>query len=315
MGVGNVYTMFSLDLSSPIAATFSRLANLGATPNLSIGKAFPAGLPYPMFATLRGGAPRVQFTTSMIDTLFDVCLASSGNGYSADLSGGTNTFSFEKVLAYGVRDPTVSVHPQLVVSDPMLYWSNISVAHGGVAVATVALAVAFDGTNSPLAYSAVTLSGTQTATEEFGLGQVKINGTALDGVRSVSIDSGVELVEIGDESDIWPTLVAVRRCAPMVSVEMLDLSYLGTVGLSAAGAGVVLNGSTGIEIYFRRRDHGGANATGAVHPKITIANGTVHPADFGASVGSGGRLGISVTAVTSTATTPPMLVAVGATHP
>ena len=314
MAVANVYTLFSFDITSPAAAKFSRLTNFTVNGGLNVAKAFPAGLPYPMFTTIRGGAPGCSFSTPQIDTLFDVCLASTGNGYSADLSAGVNTMVFEKALAYGTRN-TGSVHPNFVLSDPLLYWSRITASSGGVAEATVNMVMAYDGTNSPIVHAAGGATGVQVAAEEFGLGQVSINGTALDGVRSVTVESGVELITVGDESEIYPTFVGIRRCAPMVTIEMLDASYWGTIPLTTTSAGLALNGTTGLTIYYRARATEGGNSAASIHPKIIIANGLVEPVSVGGAAGSSMTMGLRVTARTATDTTPPLVPSVGNAHP
>ena len=314
MAVANVYTLFSFDITSPATAKFSRLTNFTVTGGLNVAKAFPAGLPYPMFTTIRGGAPGCSFTTPQIDTLFDVCLASTGNGYSADLSAGVNTMVFDKALAYGTRN-TGAVAPIFLLSDPLMYWSRITASSGGVAEATVNLVMAYDGSTAPIFYNATTSSGTQVAAEEFGLGQVSINGTALDGVRSVTVESGVELLAVGDESEIYPTFVGIRRCAPMATIEMLDASYWGTVPFTPTSAGLALNGTTGLTIYYRARATEGANSAASIHPKIIIADGLVEPVSVGGSAGSSVTMGLRVTARTATDTTPPIVPSVGNAHP
>lgn len=233
---------------------------------------YPAGHTDPMFRANQEQKPLVEFTCSDLASLL-ATVSLSGLA----VSGTPLVTYFKKASTTGNVARATTQHRKITVNLGFLHWTNISLPHNGRADAKCVLTAAYDGTNEPFVYAgSQALSGNLTATEYFGAGPVFINGAQVPGVKSIEIDSGIELIQEGSDSEVWDTFVGLQRRAPKVTVRTLENVNWATLGL----VGLELDGTNGLEFYARKYAAQGrvANAT-AQHIFFQGLEGSAIPMD------------------------------------
>jgi hypothetical protein len=229
----------------------------------------PAGHVSPMFTANQNQRPMVEFTTPQLDQVL-------GAVTLAGLSAGTISCFLKTGSVTGNTARASSAHKKLDIASSCVYWTSLRLPHNGMGEITVRIQAAYDGTNDPFVYTgSVALSGTLSAGNFFGAGPVSINGTTLGGVQSITVDSGINMIQAGGESEEFDTFVGIQDSAPVVTIQFLQEYNWSSVGLR----GTTLNGTTGLVFYGRKYSNRGsrvANAT-AEHIKFTGLNGIVNP--------------------------------------
>lgn len=131
----------------------------------------------------------------------------------------------------------------------------------------------WDGTNDPIVYTdSQALPGSPAIDESFGLGPVKLNGTEIVGIQSVTIDFGfqVNARRGGGQTKPWPTFVSIISARPTLRIRFLDTAKLATYGF-----GATKQTATDSVIYLAKWEQGQdrlADAT-AEHISFTIDEG------------------------------------------
>lgn len=267
-------TVWKLDkVVMPSSVEFSQISSSRIDAGIESMLEYPAGHPHPMFRANLRQRPRVEFVTPELDVL----LGAIGVGGA---SVGTNTDCFLKAgTQTGSTARASTAHTRLRIASSFAYWSQIRLTHNGKSEATVMVMPVYDGTNNPIviAGGSVALSGNLGAGTFFGAGPLYINGTEVVGVQSITIDSGMKLIQAGDASNVWDTFIGVEQTAPSVTVQLLR--EYNWSGLTLPGT--ALNGSTGLVCYARKYSNNGtrvANAT-TQHISFTGLLGTAIPMD------------------------------------
>ncbi len=267
----SISTLHRLDkITGPLALT--EISQMKWDAGIKSMIEFPAGHTDPMFRANQEQKPLVSFSCHDLATLLGtVSLAGLA------ISSTPLVTYFKKASTTGNVARATTQHRKITVNLGFLHWSRISLPHNGRGDASCVLTAIYDGTNDPFVYAGSSaLSGNLTATEYFGAGPVSINGSSIPGVKSIDIDSGIELVEEGSDSEVWNTFVGMQRRTPKVTIKTLENVNWATLGL----AGTALNGSTGLVFYGRKYSAQGrvANAT-AEHIKFIGLNGSAIPMD------------------------------------
>lgn len=233
---------------------------------------FPAGHTDPMFRANQSQQPVIEFTTPELANL----LATVGLAGLA-ISGTPLVTHFKKATTTGNVARGTASHRTVAVNLGILHWTRISLPHNGRADANCVITAAYDGTNFPFVFTgSQALSGNLIATEYFGAGPVRINGTAIPGIKSIDIDSGIELLQESSDGELWDTFVGIQRRAPVVTIKTLEMINWSLLGLEGAN----LDGINGLEFYARKYSSTGrvANAN-AQHIYFRGINGSVIPMD------------------------------------
>lgn len=229
----------------------------------------PAGHVSPMFTANQNQRPMVEFSTPQLDQVLGLVTLA---GYSA----GTITCYLKAGTVVGNTARATSAHKKLDIASSCVYWTSLRLPHNGQAEITTRIQAAYDGTNDPFVYTGSTaLTGNLSAGNVFGAGPVSINGTTLGGVQSITVDSGITMIQAGGESEEFDTFVGIQDSAPIVTIQFLKEYNWSSVGLR----GTTLNGTTGLKFYARKYSNKGsrvANAT-AEHIAFTGLNGVVNP--------------------------------------
>lgn len=279
-----VSSPFKLDkIVLPSSVEFSHISNVRAAPGIIDFLSNPAGHPWPMFAANAGFQPVISFTTEQVDTV----LTNIGVG---GLSVTTDSYLY---LALGtvtgkVARATTS-HTRLVVAELLAYWTTCRFPHNGAATADVVLAASWDGTNDPfVSAGSVALSGNLAAGNRFGAGPVAVNGSALAGVQEFNLNSNLQIIRAGGESEPFDSFLGIQAGTPTV-----DLSYIGPNAITTFGlAGTVLDGANGIELYGRKFTPNGGRVANATTEHLYLQGllGTLKAVEVS---GSGAELGVN----------------------
>lgn len=203
----------------------------------------PAGHTHPMFRSNQEQKPVIEFSTPEISTLLTAAPLIGVQVTSTPL-----VVWLKKANATGNVARATTQHAKITVNLGYLHWSRLSLPSNGRGEASCIVTSCFDGTNDPLVYATSTaLSGNVTATEYFSGGPVYVNGSQIPGVKSIEIDSGIELVNEDADGEVWPTFVGLSMTRPTVTITTKE-NVWGTLGLQ----GLSLNGSTGLVFYAKK---------------------------------------------------------------
>jgi len=185
----------------------------------------------PTFVAVMAQKPVLSFSTTAVKTALGYS-ALSGDSWTA----GGASFYFRKVTEGGTRPLYSAVeHISIVPDEGMIIPRRISASQGQVASIDYDVVIASTDGLIPLAVTASQTVPVDTAVgEAYTVGAIAINGTAIKGVQSVTIDFGItELVQAGDGAT-WPTFVAIMERKPFITFTTPDLDLYPT--WTAAGA-------------------------------------------------------------------------------
>lgn len=231
-----------------------------------------AGEPWPNFIANQSQRPTIGFSTKALATL----LTNVGVGGNYSL---TNVTAY---LKQGTGSGSVArastVHERMVVAESCVYWTSIRLPHNGTGEGQVSIVPVYDGSNDPIAFTgSVALSGTLSAAAYFGAGPVAINDVVIPGIQEISIDSGVQLLQLGASSEEFDTFVGLETGQVVVTIKTMEQTNWAALGLR----GTALDGVDGLLFYARKYAAGGsrvANAT-AEHIKFEGLAGKCIPVD------------------------------------
>lgn len=210
-------------------ATFSTIQNQDIKGGAEWFTVAPAGHPAPLFGAISKVRPEISFTTPQIDTVITALTT-----WGASISAKTYQKLSSGVAPYARASTTSFKH---TIANALAFWSNITLPMTGEATAQVMVRPVYDGSNSPIAFagSSALPSGVLVATNEFAAGPVEINGTELDGIQSITINSGTQFTSKGDASSVYDTYgnLAVGEC--IVTIKTLNRINWSTILLSGLG--------------------------------------------------------------------------------
>jgi hypothetical protein len=107
----------------------------------------------------------------------------------------------------------------------------------------------------------------QSFNAEFALGPAYINGSLIEGVQSVRVTPGIEVVKppLGSGS-VWPTYAMIKMVQPTIEITVNDFDAIdATVGDWTA--------MTSANIYFRKRSDSGVYSSSSDNVRFTFAAG------------------------------------------
>lgn len=264
MGVGTVSQLHAIRWAGSFDIT--QLEDL--TPRMGVDMIFArsAGVFHPMFAAVRAHGLEVSFSTPQLNTVFDI--------FDASDTGIIITTS-DTDLHYKALSTTTgivgSTGERMRVSDAAMVIDNISAGHQQLATARCRIIPLYDGSNNPIVSSSQSVAGTEQAAQNYMLGPVKLDTTAIDGVVDVSVDMGLNLLRKGDASEPWDRSVYLLTASPVIRIRTTNHALMTTYGPLTPTA---LSGA-GLTIYFRQKSSGAINTADgtATHTKIVAATG------------------------------------------
>lgn len=239
----SISTLHRLDkIVFPSSVVIDHMSNQRWNAGIESMLEHPAGHIYPMFRANQRQRPTIEFSTPQLSILLAAC------GVGGAAMGATSTY-FKKATTTGSVARATTEHSRIVINSLILYWTQIRLPHNGKAEVQCVIAANYDGSNLPFVFTggSVALAGNLSAGEFFGLGPVAINNTNLAGVQEITINSGVQLVQEGSNSEEFDTFTGIEIGQPSVTVQTKQLTNWGTLGLR----GTALDGTDGLEFYAR----------------------------------------------------------------
>jgi len=257
MGVSNLWFLHGVLL--PSATFLSELTDLSPTSGIDelVGRA--SGHPDPLFLAARKINPGIAFESPSVAQVLTAC----GATFAADLSGGNTDLHYKKGANLGVRlaDATAG-HQRFRMASGMMFWEEISATHQQDAVIRARIIPTYNGSVAPIVPAGgLALAGTAAAGSFYTLGPIFINGTELNGIESMRLTLGAQVMELSSGGDVYTTFAGIGQREPVLEITSLETGAWVTYGLN----GTALNGSSGVVAYLRTKTADGTNAvTGCI---------------------------------------------------
>jgi hypothetical protein len=286
----------------------SLIENSRVSPECEVLLSTPAGLPYPMNATIPSVKPLVTFETEQLATLLG--LGGTNGVHLIDLSAGNTDIYFKKTKNLSTREPDASpVHQRYRAAMACLSVDRITAGDKRPARAFCTLYAIYNGAAVPLVYTgSVALAGTPASADRWFQGPVKITDTipttvTIAGVQESTIDFQRRVVIGTGDGEQYATHAYEQETSPILSAAGFDMI------LPTIGSGVEL---TDGKWYLRRYKKTGPYADGdAQHILIDLGSAlaTVEEATGGGNQDAMTRL--RVTALTSNPAADPLTITTG----
>lgn len=153
----------------------------------------------------------------------------------------------------------------------MIVLNSIEAPQGGIATVTGTIyPCSTDGFTDAWAVTegTVTPPSNTPLTNVYSMGTVSLNGTAITGVTAFSVNFGNNCYIPNSDGDLIPTFSSLLESKSSVSVRSFNPGQLRAL---LGGAGLNLNGTTGLALTFRTTVNGILTAT--IGNTLTITNG------------------------------------------
>jgi len=219
----------------------------------------------PTYIAIGNQSPRISLTTSKIATALGLC--SIGG-----LAMTAGTFFFQQIASGGTR-ATGSSHTKLAATTGFVIPRRLSAQLNQPATIEYDVICLSNAGAAPItATKSQALAGTPDADECYVAGKVAINGTALSGVQSISIDFGITEIVMSGDGDVYPSFAAVMSRQPRITIEVPDTDLLADFGTEGD-----VQGATDSIVYLRKVSEGGTRVADETeeHISLTIDDGHV----------------------------------------
>ena len=226
----NNYTVGALDFN---AMFLNGITRMGMNPGLKQLLLHGSGQMDPGMTGIARCEPEFTLTTTEIKT----ALAGLGGVSGVAIATSNTSVYFTKMAAADRAAGDVNAKSTIVAGG--IYPINLKAGLTEAAEMDYRIVcISADGTTAPVAtvYN-VALSASQGETDEqYVLGAISINGTALDGQNQLEWDFGYEVFVGGGL--MYPTVCAAMRRAMKLTITNTGISYYETIGLVGAAQGV-----------------------------------------------------------------------------
>lgn len=293
MTVSKVYKLHGVTTGDNF---YSQLESGSLNTNVTDMTVTPAGHTIPMFTAQNGSKPEVQLQTHQIESLLDEM------GFlGADVS--VVVLRLRKVANKGSRVANATTeHITYTCNSVLGYITQITAGANKQAAASAVLKLLNDGSNAAYIYSgAAASSGSPSAAENFVLGKIGHNGTAITGCDAMTLDLGVELVEPAQEDLNEPTFCAVNAIKPTLTFDTTDATVWSLHGTKVTG-GLKVN------LIKKKPDLDRYADSDTEHIVLTITNGRIECESVG---GADSLVKVKVFAVSVDGTTAPVIATTG----
>jgi len=285
----NVYTLYAVNYDPTTVANamlIDGVSDFNLDPRFQEILSAADGSVDPTHVAMMYQDPRLTFSTTKLATV--LAKASNAmliNGLKIDADETYNgcEFWFQKLQEGGTRAGAGS-NVKMTVKEGLLLPRRITAAQRGVATMEFEAICTYDGTNEPIVIAtSQNLEGSPSVAELFTLGKVSINGSDLDNVQSINIETGLQEVVIAGDGAAWPTYVAIMSRNPLITITTFDVAVLSTYGLD----GTAQSASDSV-IYLRKLSEGGSRVADATaqHVSITVDEGMIRTRSIPAPHGS-----------------------------
>lgn len=263
MSTSNMFTMGSLVL--PSGQIYGQSAT-SVDPQIQTVVEHGDGVAYDQFAAVMFQSPMFSIATKAINNALGLV------GLNGLAIAAATDFWIQKFTDGGVR--TTGTNSQKhTFSKGLVCLRNLSVEDRGVAsLGLEGWAVSSDGVTAPLTVTGSAAMTAPTMLDElFTLGPIKINGTAVGGVKSLNIDFGLQVMVESGDGDVYPSFVTIQAVQPKLTFRTLSVQK----ALSANIGQFAAQGATDSVFYLRKLAKNGARVADATteHISFTLDDG------------------------------------------
>ncbi|MBX3465280.1 MAG: hypothetical protein KF878_00085 [Planctomycetes bacterium] len=226
------------------------------------------------FGSLVAGAPVARFTS------VDLAVVLAQVGFSGMLVNSDGSHPgvelYFRRMAQGGTRMSGSVNHKTTIANGLAVLRRLSARHQEAAEVEVEVYARSNDGASPIVYDEAAALPSHNAGPDavWTVGPIDVDGTTLQGIESVEVDPGVQVVSEGRDSDVYPTFCSIRSVQPSIRVRTRHLDITTSLtedGLYKAAGEVI--------VYFRKRAEGGtfvADAT-AEHISLTLGKCRIEP--------------------------------------
>jgi len=241
-------------------------------PNLEQMIVGGSGAPSPAFVGVGQIRPELNLVTTEIKTALANCGGITGAALSSD------AFYFQKMLEAGLRAGTLA-HIKVTAATGMIIPVSINAVQGRPATLNyLVIMTSADGSASPIVIAgSQSLEAGQDVTDEvYTMGPISINGTALEGLTSWTLNFGnVPWVNTAD-GHVYPTEVGIRGQAPTIIARSRDVEAFETWDIAG-----VAQSDTDSTIILHDQLAGGVRGSSPI--TFSVDAGMAHFQDLGAA--------------------------------
>jgi len=230
--------------------------------------------PYPTMAAIKMWKPRATWSTPAVKVALDVC--------GIDNLSCTNTIVYFGKLDTGGTFASGANHVSCTLSDPLVAFRGLDARHPEPATVNFEAFGVYDDTNDPLTEPLIIavdaeLPAASALAELFTCGPAIFDGATSFETKSISLDTGLNVIHEGDSGDHRPDIAAVTRRDPRLTIDVQDIGQLPVMGQTDAGA----------LLYLRKVDEDGTRVAVAAeeHIKITLTAAMSHTGSTSGSFG------------------------------
>lgn len=259
--------LHALTAQSAAAIYADGIRSLGLNPGLRTMVESGDGEVYGSFGSLVAGAPVAKFTSVDMKAVLDqvpfagMLVDSDGTHPGVEL--------YQRKMKQGGTRETTSVHHKTTIANGLAVLRRISARHQEAATVDVEVYARQAGATAPLAFDEAAALPSHNAGPDaiWTVGKIVLNATTVEGIESIDIEPGVNVVSEGKDSDVYPTFCSIMSISPRVSFRTRHIDL--TTTLTEDGAYYT---ATQVVVYLRKRAEGGtftADGT-AEHIKFTL---------------------------------------------
>lgn len=250
------------------AVNIYQVSDSSYEPNLTVAQHHYSGGVAPQQSDIVSGEPVVSITSGDIVTVLDGVDSVAGLAVSA----GTVTIPIKNraaggLFASGSNHHTVSATHGLLV--PVSITANQD-DEDGAKIQLEFHAASSTGLVDPITHNASQSAGSQTFTAVHDLGPVKVNGTAITGIKSVTVNFGINVNKQRYSGFPFAQLygMTINEVRPSIEFDFEDVGSLHSFATFTAL-------STTCVVYLRKRTAGGLRVAEATeeHIALTLTNG------------------------------------------
>lgn len=236
MALDNLFTDFALELDADVQSGtpvfINGIQDMAINSELQTFVEGGDGALFNSFGSLIAGAPTGRLSTVDLKAFLDAC-GTTGMAIASVTQAGVRAI-FQKYLRGGTREAAAStVHVTALFGDGIMVPRTLSMSHQDTSRLTAEIIGASVSANPPIVIglnNALPAPAVFPAiTEEWTLGAVFLDTVRLEGVRSVTIDFGIDILTESGDSDLFPTFVSIRRIQPIITFAQANLNRLGTI--------------------------------------------------------------------------------------
>ena len=205
--------------------------NTRLNPNRKVQTQIAAGQISPSFIYMNSAEPMVT------STITELGLAIAG-GMTPVLGLAGSSAAINTVTVYGTNTLQLgsvagaSAHFTTTVNLGVCVLKSIKAAQGQKATGSIEVHAIWDGTNDPFVFATnASLPASVLIQQEYTLGPCYMDGSALVGVKDVSIEMGIQQIKVQSDGNLYPTLTYTATYAPVVTLTMTNAAAMSTFGL------------------------------------------------------------------------------------